>query len=561
VAQYLLKRFLLMIVTLLGITIITFLVTRLTPGEPAGDRIDTVQGDSANYDDLVEQNRRNLGLNKPMILNFEFNDRYTEAEGAVRDYIRPVRFWQEDAERRLRLSGAIALPAMLEFLDKIQTAPESVDHLFEQNPDPKRQINPEVATERLLYLLPSLAQFRDLPEDFEESSVESKIKFWRDYVAANEFRWETEQVKQTVTDYLEERATVQEIQMVGGYAVPYLMRALKDEGSAQRANAALSALTGFNYLSSPDAWDEESAQAIRRWNSLYQRERIRFTDYGILGDTVNIFVNTQYGVWLVQLARLDFGDSYKYRRPVTDLMVERLPVTVILSVLSIIVGYLIAIPLGIFSAIKRYTKADTVVTVTLFVLYSLPNFWVAVMLLLLFTGGPSPLPFLEEWPAWFPTRGLNSGEYNWRSGGVPDLINFMWHLALPTICMTYGSLAFISRQMRSSMLEVINEDYIRTAKAKGLSGNAVIFKHAFRNSLIPILTISSGLLPQLIAGSIVVELIFTIPGMGLLTFEAILNRDFPIVNAVLFFSAALTLVGILVVDLAYALVDPRIKYE
>ena len=560
--RYILKRLLLMIVTLFGITIITFIVTRLTPGEPRSPGLEGIQGDSASHDDLVEQNRRNLGLDKPLAFNFEFEDRHTVAEEAVRDFIRPANFWQRDAERRLRLAGVIAVPPVVEMIAKLQTVTEGVDHEFELTPDPREQIDPEAATRRLFEMLPGLAQKRDLPEGYQEWTVDERLSFWKQHVEENQGVWNDETAEERVDRYLEGEITVGRLISLGGYAIPPLIQALKrgDGDTAFRANNGLSALTGYNYLSSPDAWEEEKGQAIQRWKSFYSREKIRFNDPGPVGDFINIFANTQYGVWFGQLLKLDFGDSYTYRRPVTEIMKERLPITLILSFLSIFFSYLIAIPIGIFSAIKRYTKTDKVVTVILFLLYSLPNFWVAVMCLLLFTGGPSPIPGVD-WPEIFPARGLNSEGYNWRDGGFRDLVDFTWHLILPTLTLTYTSLAFISRQMRSAMLEVINEDFIRTAHAKGLAARTVIFKHALRNSLIPILTISSGLLPELIAGSIVIESIFSIPGMGFLTFEAILTRDFPVINAVLFFSAALTLIGILIVDLSYAAADPRIKYE
>jgi peptide/nickel transport system permease protein len=244
---------------------------------------------------------------------------------------------------------------------------------------------------------------------------------------------------------------------------------------------------------------------------------------------------------------------------VNQLLLERIPVSMIISALSIFFSYIIAIPLGIFSAARKNSAGDKLVTVALFVLYSLPSFWVAQMLLMSLTGGPTP--WGAEWPDLFPTRGMNGEEYNWRTGGMRDIIDLLWHLVLPTICLTYGSLAFLSRQMRAAMLEVINQDFIRTARAKGLAPSAVIFKHTVRNSLIPIITISAGLLPELFAGAIIIEQIFTIPGMGLLSFEAILNRDYPVINSILFFSALLTLLGILLADIGYALVDPRISYD
>lgn len=558
---YIVKRLLLMVVTLFGITIITFVVTRLTPGEPSVVAQSASSEASGGYEAALEQNRRNLGLDKPLILNLNFEDRDYAAREAVKDFLRPARFWRQDARRRLTLSSTIALRPALDMIERLQETGGSVDHELQPTNDPLRRIDIDESINRLVELLPLLAL--DKPDAVAElESRPAKIEFWRSWVEAHQGRWQEEQVRTAVESYLNGQSDLNNVRIRGGYAVPYLMDAIDsgDEELALRANAALTGLTGFDYLGSSENWLERRGEVITRWKSFHSREKIRYSDYGAVGHTINIFANTQFGVWFRQTVTLDFGDSYKHRRPVMTLIKERLPVTFILAALSIFFSYLISIPLGVFSAVKRYTPGDQVATVILFVLYSLPVFWVGQMLLMSLTGGPSPWPGVE-WPDLFPARGLNSEGYNWREGGFRDILDLLWHLVLPTICLTYGSLAFLSRQMRSAMLEVLNEDFVRTARAKGLSGFAVIFKHALRNSLIPILTLSAGLLPELIAGSIIIESIFTIPGMGLLSFEAILNRDYPVINAILFFSAVLTLIGILLADLSYALADPRITYD
>jgi peptide/nickel transport system permease protein len=191
-------------------------------------------------------------------------------------------------------------------------------------------------------------------------------------------------------------------------------------------------------------------------------------------------------------------------------------------------------------------------TVVLFALYSLPNFWIATLAIVYLGGG-------DFWDV-FPVYGLQSiGADGWPWWQrVQDQI---WHLILPITCMTYYTFAVLSRYMRAGMLEVIRQDFIRTARAKGLSERVVIYRHALRNSLIPIVTLMADLLPALIGGSIVIETIFTIPGMGQLSFESVLNRDYPLIMAVFTLSALLTLVGILLADFLYTLVDPRIAYE
>ncbi len=549
-----------MIVTLFGITVITFAVTRLTPGEPSPVSQSPSASSQGGYDSQLEQNRRNLGLDRPLIANLDFEDREWKARQALADFCRPAPFWQKSAERNLRMVSTIAFGPALERIDALLAAEGAVDHDLEPTTDSDRVIDADDCVTRIVDLLPTLAQHR--PAETANLSRDGKIAFWREWFEANEGEFADERVDAAVEAYLEGEGGIAPVLRKGGYAVPGLMRANESGDSARqlRANDALSGLTGFSYLGSSGDWEKERAGVVQRWNSFYNRDRVRFTDYGPVGDFLNIFRNTQFGIWFGQVVRLDFGESYKYNRSVNALILDRLPITFMLSVLSIFFAYLISIPLGILSAIRRYRPDDKVITLLLFVLYSLPTFWVGQMLLLTLTGGPTPWPG-HEWPELFPTRGVNSEGLDWLTGDPRAVIDLLWHLVLPTLCITYGSLAFISRQMRSAMLETLNEDYIRTAYAKGLGNTATILRHALRNSLIPIVTISAGLLPDLIAGSIVVESIFNIPGMGLLAFEAILNRDYPVINAILFFSAALTLVGILLADLSYAVIDPRIGYE
>ena len=263
-------------------------------------------------------------------------------------------------------------------------------------------------------------------------------------------------------------------------------------------------------------------------------------------------IPVQFWMWLKRVATFDFGRSYKDDRPVMDKIRERLPITLQLNIISLLLTYLLAIPLGIYSATHQYSTADKSMTVGLFVLYSLPSFWVATMLILFLGGG-------DYWHL-FPISGISSLDAE-KLSTWPWLKDRIWHLILPVACLTYGGLAYISRQMRSGMLETIRQDYIRTARAKGLSERAVVFKHALRNSLIPIVTLLADLLPAMLGGSVIIESIFTIPGMGQLGFESILARDYPTVMAISVIAALLTLIGLLLSDITYALVNPTISLE
>ncbi len=260
----------------------------------------------------------------------------------------------------------------------------------------------------------------------------------------------------------------------------------------------------------------------------------------------------QYALWVKRIFTLDFGFSYKDHRKVWDKISERLPITLQLNIISIFLVYLIAIPFGIYSSTHAGSFVDNILTVGFFILYSLPSFWVAVLLIMLLGGG-------DFWDI-FPVYGISTiGSGSWSL--LPWLADRMWHLVLPIICLTYGGLAYLSRLTRAGMLEVIREDYVRTARAKGLSERVVILKHAFRNALLPLITLFAFLLPSMFGGSVIIESIFSVPGMGQLGFESVLSRDYPVIMAITAISALLTLIGLLISDVLYAALDPRIKLE
>jgi len=260
--------------------------------------------------------------------------------------------------------------------------------------------------------------------------------------------------------------------------------------------------------------------------------------------------NNQYHRWITGFMTGDFGISYQDSRPVKTVLLEAVRWTVTLSMLSILLTYLIALPLGVMSASNKDTRSDQVISTFLFILYSLPSFWVATLLITFFGGGD----FLK----WFPAYGV--GEIEPGMNIIEVLGVRAYHLILPLICWTYGSLAFLSRQMRGGMINALGQDFIRTARAKGLDENTVVWKHAFKNSLLPIITLFASVFPLAISGSIALEIIFSIDGMGKLAFESLIARNYPVVYAVVMFSAILTLVGYLVADILYAAVDPRISY-
>ncbi len=251
--------------------------------------------------------------------------------------------------------------------------------------------------------------------------------------------------------------------------------------------------------------------------------------------------------------RGDFGISFRDQQPVIKRIIERFPWSFTLSIFSVFFAYLIAIPIGIYSAYRRDSWFDRASSVTLFILYSLPSFFVGTLLLVIFAN-PDVLD-------WFPEGGVQDPaifDPNWPLW--QKIQHWAPYLVLPLITYTYGSFAFLSRQMRVAMLDVINQDFIRTARAKGLPERVVVLKHVLRNSLLPIITIFSNIFPMAIGGSIIIETIFSIPGMGLEIYQSILNYDYPMIVAVFTIFGVLTLIGYLFADIMYAVVDPRISY-
>ena len=263
-------------------------------------------------------------------------------------------------------------------------------------------------------------------------------------------------------------------------------------------------------------------------------------------------IYVRYWIWVKQIATLDFGRSNKDHRPVINKIAERIPITLTLNIISIILIYLIAIPIGVYSAVAHGRFSERVSTFFLFMLYSIPSFWMAMILIFFLGGG-------DYWDL-FPVYGILSPDAE-NYPFFKKALNFLWHIVLPVFCLTYGGLAYLSRFQKGTLLEVLREDFVRTATAKGLPRHIVILKHALRNALIPIITILAGILPAMIGGSVIIESIFSIPGIGQLGFESVLSRDYPVIMAIATISAILTLIGILIADLLYVLVDPRISFE
>lgn len=260
-------------------------------------------------------------------------------------------------------------------------------------------------------------------------------------------------------------------------------------------------------------------------------------------------IHIQYINWVKRLARLDFGNSLSGdHRPVWDKIKERLPLTLSLNIISLILILGISIPIGVFSALYQGGWFDRSMTIFVFIGFAMPSFWLALLLM---------MAFGIYWPV-FPISGVTSLDFEYLSfwGKTWDLLR---HLTLPIFVFTITGLAGMSRFMRTSMLEVLRQDYILTAKAKGLPTRVVVFKHAMRNALMPVITILGLSVPSLIGGSVIVESVFSLPGLGQLFYQSVLARDYPLIMGNLVLVSVLTLAGNLLADLGYSLADPRIR--
>jgi len=277
-----------------------------------------------------------------------------------------------------------------------------------------------------------------------------------------------------------------------------------------------------------------SQESKERLNALYELDK-------------PIYV--QYGSWLKKISRGDLGVSFSSdHRPVADKIMERLPITILINFLSLVIILAVAVPIGVLSAVHQDSLFDKVTTVLVFIGFAVPTFWLALLLMI----------FFGIHLGWLPISGLRSLNYEYLNVWN-QLIDLAKHLVLPVFVSAFGGLAGLSRYMRANMLEVIRQDYIMTARAKGLSERDVIYRHALHNALLPAITIMGLSIPGLIGGSVIFETIFAIPGMGQLFYMSVMARDYPTIMGILLIGAILTLVGNLIADVSYAVADPRIR--
>jgi microcin C transport system permease protein len=263
-------------------------------------------------------------------------------------------------------------------------------------------------------------------------------------------------------------------------------------------------------------------------------------------------MHERYFQWLKNISRLDFGESFTYQEPVIDVISSKFPVSLSFGIASLILTYLVCIPLGVKKAIKAGGTFDQVSGVILYILYSIPPIVLGIFLIVWFAGG--------SYFDWFPIGGIKSDDYDSLTS-IGKIWDRVYHFVLPLTCYMIGSFTELTMLVRNSMLDVIKSDYIRTARSKGLSDSIVYYKHALRNALIPVATGLGGFLRVFLAGSLIIETLFNLDGIGLLGYSSILSRDYNVIMGLTFISSLMLLFGNILSDVVYVMVDPRIDFK
>jgi len=484
-----------MIPTFFAISLLIFVLLNLGAGDPGAQQFSGDGNQNAEKGDNRESYRifkEQFSLDKPIIFNTRYNLDGSDLEGTIQDI--------------LNLDGAVSLATQIE-------AQENMDDWG------------RYAVPGLMHCLTQCASEAAKAKASQRLAVNAQTALLTEYtkrdLAPEEELRQKEENKRI-------RKTNRDLKLKF-YSVLDAEKPSPEELQAHQER--MKAVEGFwtNW------WTENQAQ----WS------------YSAGEKVVIFFFDTRFSKYWSNLLRLDFGKSHIDKKPVLGTVLSKLKYSITLAVSSVFLIYLISLPLGIWSAVKQGSVADKIVTFILFMLYSLPSFFVAVILLNLLTVG--------DW-AIFPNIGFQSDNAD-EMTTLEYIKDVFWHVTLPIVCMSYGGLAALSRYARTGLLDVIRADYIRTARAKGLPEGIVIIKHAARNGMIPIITLMATLLPVLIGGSVIIEVIFGIPGMGSYIFTSITQNDYNAVMVVLLISSLLTLIGMLLADLAYALVDPRITFD
>ena len=613
--SYLIQRVLVMIPTLLGITLVSFCVMQLAPGDPQMNQLSGgAAGKSTQTREAFLIQKRDLHLDKPLVVNFNyFRDFAPKVRAAAYYRARKPEEIQADLPElaaaavtpsdapspggdvpslaeRLAFVHSLGIPdfkARLENKDTWELLAKSIEFytqvFCEDNglygvpaaiailQDPHAEQRMKIGAIRCLVQMvpdPFLYTYSVHPSDAETPAVTAAWRLWwkqhqKEFgpVEADDRKAFDEKLPDLTSGSEKKLAAAIDAVHdadVNNVAPRYFAEKLLDDKSslAVRAAATTYLKSFYNEPLRLDVPTDASAKLVdevaANWLEHYELNQ---TDYeiGLAGRLWRVVADTQYAHMLARLATFQFGRSaLRTREPVSEKIWSALIVSAPLMLMSELLIYLIAVPLGIVCGVFRGRLFDRTASILLFMLYSIPPFIAGMLFLVFFCYGG----YLKL----FPMLGLHSDGAEHMTF-FPYLLDYFWHALLPVVCLSLFSLAAMAMYSRSAMLDVINQDFIRTARAKGLTGSRVIVKHALRNALIPILTLFSSFLPAMLGGSVLIEAIFDIPGMGRLGFNSIQQKDFPTLMALLYIEAIIVMLSILITDLLYVVVDPRISFS
>ncbi|HLF94045.1 MAG TPA: ABC transporter permease subunit [Planctomycetota bacterium] len=597
---YIIRRFLLMIPTLFGVTLVTFLVMQLAPGDPLKMQLSQAgsQGESGATREAFLHQRRQWKLDKPALLNIRwFRDFSTQARfcaliygltgedlkgrldelaanpspGAfddLKDFLRGLGIEAFDAQladpdRRKDLADRVKKGVQVRVEETL--AEHGVKYFAALLEDGDLRIR--IGAIRCLTLCtlgdPFLYTYSKDPLPEETEGIVTTWRIWWDR--------EREKFKPVPPDRLKEvqdrfRTLVAEpsrgkiLEGMPGFArndAPFLMEVLLGETPIKEkyvASIALRSWIGRPLKVDVKLTDGEAAVApvAANWKAYVAIHASKY-DPSLARKSVSFLADTQYANSLKKLATFDFGRSMvKPYDPVGPKIWSAAKVSAPIMLLSEVFVYLFAVPFGVYCAVKRGKWQDRLISLQLFIFNSIPSVVLGMMLLTFFCFGV----FLKL----FPMYGLHSEGYE-AFPFYKQVLDYVSHVTLPLVCYSLSSLASLAMFGRSSMLDVVNQDYIRTARAKGLSERTVILKHALRNALIPVITLFSSFIPALLGGSVIIEYLFGINGMGRLSYDSIQAKDYNTVMAIIYLDAIIVMLSILLSDLLYVLVDPRISFS
>lgn len=585
-----------MIPTLFGVTLVTFLIMQLAPGDPLKMQLGQggSQGVSGATREAFVHQRRQWKLDKPAILNFRWFRDYssparqaalisgvTDAEllqrleamhGQGKDpellaFLRSLGIEAFDAQ----LSDPVRRKGLVDLIRKgveIQVEETMAEHAVQafakllDDPDLHIRIGAIRCLTQCTLGDPFLYTYSRDPLPEETDGVVTTWKIWWDRESPNYKPLTPERQKQVTEQFRTLVAEPARSKIIEGIAdftkedAIFLAGTLFGDSSLKEkyvASAALRQKIGKPLKVDVDVGDSEKAAApvVANWKA-YVRIHESVYDASFIHRFFWIFTDTQYANSVSKLLRFDFGRSMvKPYDPVGPKILDAALVSAPLMLLSETLIYLFAVPLGVFCAVYRGRIQDRVISLILFVFNSTPSVVLGMTLLTYFCYGT----FLKI----FPMYGLHSEGYESLSG-FARAMDYVWHATLPVVCLTLGSLAGLAMFGRSSMLDIVNQDFIRTARAKGLSEKVVILKHALRNAMIPVITLFSTFIPAMLGGSVIVEVLFGVPGMGRLSFSSIEAKDYNMMMALIYIDAIVVMLSILLSDLLYVLVDPRISF-